>query len=91
MIKRIESGIYAKGLGDGYLSFVTNYAHKLELTGVVFAQNDGSIKVIAEGEEERLEKLSKKLERGGFFSSMENFYIKWEEPKEEFKSFATIY
>ena len=91
MVKRIESGLYAKGIGEGYLSWIQNYAYELGLTGIVFTRNDGSIRVIAEGEEDKLEKLSKKLERGGFLSSVENFYINWGDAKEEFKSFAAIY
>ena len=88
MIKRIESGIAGKGLGSDYLSSIKELAIRLGLTGVVFTKNDGSIKVIAEGEDADLIKLSKRLERNFFFSPIENFYAIWHESTGEFKDFS---
>ena len=89
MLKRIISGISARALGFGYLSWVKDLAVKLKLKGEVFTKDDGSMEIIAEGEEENLEKLTKKLEKKeNSLSRVENFYIKWEEPKEEFEDFS---
>ncbi|MCX6751901.1 MAG: acylphosphatase [Candidatus Nomurabacteria bacterium] len=90
MIKRIESGIAGKGLGYDYLSNIKGLATKLELRGVVFTKNDGSIKVVAEGENENLIKFTKKLERNFFFSPIENFYAIWHDSTGEFKDFSII-
>lgn len=87
-MKRIESGIAGKGLGFDYLSNIKELAIRLGLKGVVFTKNDGSIKVIAEGEDMNLMKFSKKLERNFFFSPIENFYVIWHDSTKEFKDFS---
>ena len=87
MIKRIESGLASRGLSVDYLSDIKEKALKLGLVGIVFEKHDGSIKVIAEGEEENLKRLIRKLERGSFLSTTENFYVVWEDPTKEFSDF----
>lgn len=88
MIKRIESGIAGRGLGSDYLSNTKDLAIKLGLKGVVFTKDDGSIKVIAEGEDVNLMKFAKKLETNFFFSSIENFYVNWLDSTKEFNDFS---
>lgn len=90
MIKRIESGISGRALHWDYLSRVKNSAFHLGLKGVVFKRNDGSIKVIAEGEDQNLLKFTANLEKGGVFSSTENFYVKWHEPSRDLGEFYLI-
>ena len=88
MIKRIESGIAGKGLGSSYLSDIKELAMKLDLKGIVFTKDDGSIKVIAEGEDENLIKFAKRLEKNFLFSSIENFYVNWFDSTKEFQDFS---
>lgn len=90
MVKRIESGIAGKGLGFDYLSSIKAMAIDLGLKGTVFTKEDGSIKVIAEGEDINLTKFAKKLERNFFFSQIENFYVIWHDSTKEFKDFSII-
>ena len=90
MIKRIESGIAGKGLGFNYLSSIKDIANDLGLKGIVFTKEDGSIKVISEGEEINLQKFAKKLERNFFFTPIENFYVIWHDSTGEFKDFSII-
>lgn len=77
MLKHIESGIGGKSLNSDYLSIVTKLASNCGLQGSVFTKDDGSIKVVAEGEEENLVQFSKKLRKANVFSSVENFYVNW--------------
>jgi acylphosphatase len=77
MIKYIESGIGGKGLNKYYVSSINKLGSNFNLKCSVSTKNDGSIKVEAEGEEDNLIKFSKKLSKGSFYSSVENFYIKW--------------
>ena len=81
-----------KNLSYSYLLWIEKNAILLGLKGIAFFKNDGSIKVIAEGEERRLLFFIKKLRRGRFFlplfSPVENFSIKWCEPKNEFEDFS---
>ena len=92
MLKCIDSTMSGKNLSYSYLLWIEKNAILLGLKGIAFFKNDGSIKVIAEGEERRLLFFIKKLRRGRFFlplfSPVENFSIKWCEPKNEFEDFS---
>ncbi len=91
MTKSIESGISAKLMGTSKLSAIKDAAINLGIKGIAFIKEDGSIKVIAEGEEKNLEKFAKRIERIFFFSSIENFYILWKDFKGEFSDFSISY
>ncbi|KKQ85071.1 MAG: hypothetical protein UT09_C0051G0009 [Parcubacteria group bacterium GW2011_GWF2_38_8] len=67
MLRRIESGITARGLKFDYLLWVEKLAFRFGIKGIIFTKNDGSVKIIAEGEEKNLLELVKKIE-GGIFS-----------------------
>jgi len=54
----------------------------------VFTKDDGSIKVVAEGEDGDLTKFTKRLEKSFFFSSIENFYVNWHDSTKEFQDFS---
>lgn len=85
----MESGIAGKEFSFDYLSSVQEMAVGCGLVGVVFEKDDGSIKLIAEGEEEDLVEFAEKLEKLGFMHTVvENFYVKWDEPTGEFKDFS---
>lgn len=92
MQKCIDSVMCGKDLDYKYLLWIYRHAVRLGLKGITFFRNDGSIKVIAEGEEKNLHKFIKKLKRGRFlipvFHPMENFCVTWHEPKSEFNDFS---
>lgn len=90
MIKQIESGVSAKTLDNDYLFSIRDYALELGLVGVVFIKNDGSLKIIAEGAEEILEKFAKELRKGNYFP-VENFYLLWHESVGNYKDFSVVY
>jgi len=84
----MESGIVGRELGFDYLSTVEEMAVGLGLVGTIFEKSDGSIKIIAEGEEKDLLRLTEDLNKVGFNHRGENFYIKWKEPTGEFTDFS---
>jgi len=84
----MESGIAGKGLDFDSLSRIKDQAIKLRLVGTTFMKDDGSIKVIAEGNDSDLEEFAKTLKPSRFFSSIENFYIIWKEPSLKYKDFS---
>ena len=92
MQKCIESTISGINLDHEYLFWIRNNAVQLGLKGITFFKGDGSIKVIAEGEEQNLNKFLNKLRRGRHFFSIfypvENFSIILHEPKNEFEDFT---
>lgn len=90
MIKRIEAGLSEKSLDFDFLIGIKENAVRLGLVGKVFTKEDGSIKFIAEGEEEDLAEFAEKFEKGNFLHLVENFYVVWKEPLKEFDTFTII-
>ena len=92
MIKCIESTMSGKNLDYDYLLWINRQAVRLGLKGITFFKNDGSIRVIAEGEEVNLNRFVNKLQHGpyffSFFSPIEDLSITLHEPKNEFKDFS---
>ena len=90
MIMHIESGIAGKGLRSNSLRWIEDFARQLKIKVLVSARPDGSLLLKADGEEKDLKDFIKKLDRGSIFSSIENFYTKWQEPSEEERNFHIL-
>jgi acylphosphatase len=92
MQKCIEGLIEGRNLKYKDLLWIYRHAIRLGLKGLTFFKNDGSIKIIAEGEERNLLFFIRKLKRGRFlfpiFSLIENISITWHEPRNEFNDFS---
>jgi len=89
MLKKIECGIGGKEFGFDYLSEIKETADSLGLVGKIFEKDDGSIKLIAEGEEKNLMEFAEYLSKlGSFNHPIQNFYVKWEEPTGEYEDFS---
>jgi len=92
MQKCIEYSMWGRRLDYEYLVWIYNHAVRLGLKGTTFFNSDGSIKIVAEGEEKNLNKFVKKMKRGRsfffFLSPLENFSITWHEPRNEFSDFS---
>lgn len=90
MLKHIESGIGGRMLNTNSLFWLQKVATQLGIKGVVFTKRDGSIKLMADGEEKNLIEFAKKIETGGIFYETENFYVKWSEPRENSGDFYIL-
>ncbi len=90
MVKHIESGIAGRNLGFHYLRRIKDLALKFQIKGIVFTRPDGSIKVVAKGEEMDLMKFTNELEIESNSRNIENFYIKWCEPNKDLESFHVV-
>lgn len=92
MQKSIEITMWGKSLDYDYLAWIKDQAKRLGLKGITFFRNDGSIRVIAEGEENYLLFFIKKLKKGKYFISLfspiENFCAKWGNCNNEFIDFS---
>ena len=88
MMKRANIGIKGNVQMAGFRTFINNIADSLNVTG--FAENveDGSVKVICEGEEEGINKLINSIkEKTPSFASIEEMNVAYEEYKGEFTGF----
>lgn len=74
-----------------FRDFAQRKARFLKIRGTVKNLADGSVRVIAQGEKETLERYIELLHKGSMLSHIENISVSWREPQEEFIGFKIIY
>lgn len=74
-----------------YRDFATRSARGLGLAGEVWNEKDGSVRVIAEGEEEKLRELEQRLREGSLLSRVDSVESEWGEPRGVYKTFSIRY
>ena len=67
---------------------VKQKAEELGLTGWVKNEEDSSVRIVAEGEEENLQKLVEWARLGTEWARVEKVQVEWRETEEGFKSFV---
>jgi len=87
-MKRIHLIITGRVQGVWFRHNVNIVANKLGLTGFVRNLPDENVEVIAEGDENKLKELTEFCRIGPQGANVENVKIKYEEPKNEFKTFS---
>jgi acylphosphatase len=90
---KVRANIKVIGRVQGvyYRSTTREVAIELGLTGWVRNVPDGSVEIVVEGEKEKIEELIKWCRKGPPLAIVKNLEIKWEEYKNEFKSFEVRY
>ncbi len=92
MIKRIECSVSAERVGYNYLLWISKLAINLGIKGNACIRNDGSIGIIAEADDEVLASFIEKVKRGHpifhMFVTIDNFFVKWHEPKNDYTDFS---
>lgn len=91
MIKRVEIQVFGRVQGVFFRFQANTCAKELDLTGWVKNEEDGSVKIVAEGEKENLQKLIAWTKKGSLFARVDKIEVKWEEGKGEFEKFETKY
>ena len=66
-------------------------ARKLRLVGSVRNLLDGSVEVIAQGDDEALRKLLETLQSGSILSRVDAVESEWREPTATFDGFGIVY
>ena len=74
-----------------FRDFICRNARAKGITGTVRNNLDGSVSVYAEGEEDKLQKLSSLIHRGPLFARVDRVIEEWKEPSGEFDSFDILY
>lgn len=90
-MKRLHLIIHGKVQGVFFRDYVKKTADSLDLNGFVKNNPDGTVKVVAEGNEEKLKKLLEKCRQGSSSSKVEKIENSWEEASEDFDSFEIRY
>ncbi len=91
MTKQITCIISGRVQGVLFRDFTFRNAKKISLTGTVENLSDGAVKVVAQGEEDKLNIFLEKLKKGSLLSKVEDIKIEWSEGRGEFKDFKIVY
>jgi acylphosphatase len=87
-MKRLHLIVHGRVQGVFYRENTMNQARKIGgLTGYVKNLPDGTVEVIAEGEEKQLQLLIKECKKGSFQSYVQDVDIRYEVPTGEFDGF----
>ncbi len=91
MIKRIE--VYVEGVvqGVGFRYFTKKVAKELGVTGYVKNLPDGRVFVVAEGDENQLEKFISSIRRGPRLAIVKNIRVVEKPATGEFEDFVIAY
>ncbi len=74
-----------------YRDFVCRKARALKLTGEVQNLKDGTVRVIAEGTRQQLEKLLARLCHGSLLANVRNVMPVWKPATNEYSAFTINY
>lgn len=91
MKKRIECTITGKVQMVMYRDFTRRNARGLDITGTVQNKENGSVFVVAEGEEDKLHEFITRLHRGPFLARVRDVRVEWDEAQNQFNDFKIIY
>lgn len=91
MLKTIEVIITGRVQMVMFRDFAQRKAKTLGLFGTVENLEDGSVQVVAQGDEDKLDKFIELLRTGPVFAKVKNIDIRWGETEKEFEDFKIIY
>lgn len=91
MKKRVIIRVYGFVQGVNFRYYTMREAQNLGLSGWVKNEEDGSVTILAEGEEEDLKKLIEWAKRGPNWAEVEKIEVNWQEAKDEFERFEVRY
>lgn len=91
-LARIEAVVSGRVQMVMFRDFTARRAKKLGLSGTVENLSDGSVKVVARGREEKLEKLIEVLHKGPPLANVKDVSVTWKEVSSEpIEGFRALY
>jgi len=87
-VKRLHATITGHVQGVFFRDFVRTHAERLHLVGWVRNDADGSVEVVAEGEDTALQHLALLLEKGPSGAWVEEVQTEYSAPTSEFTDFT---
>jgi len=90
-MKRIHLIVHGKVQGVFYRDFVRKAAEKLGVKGFVRNLRNGTVEVVAEGEDDKLNTFIRECKRGSLLAFVKNAEIKEEPTTGEFEDFEIRY
>lgn len=86
MLKQVKLIFYGRVQGIGFRYIAQRFARKLNLQGYVKNLADGSVKLIAQGDEESINNLVLEIKKY-FLSEIEKVETIWQKPTSTFRDF----
>jgi acylphosphatase len=87
IMKRVHLRIFGRVQGVSFRYYVKKFAGALAIGGHIKNLDDGSVEVVAEGDESNIKKLIEFCRRGPEWAHVESMEVSEEAPTKEFKSF----
>lgn len=75
--KEIEASITGYVQGVNFRKFIKKHADELSIRGFVKNMSDGSVEVVAQGEEDNLKDFINLLKKGPYFAEVEEVDVSW--------------
>lgn len=91
MQKQVTLKIYGRVQGVFFRMHTQRKARTLGLGGWAKNEHDGSVTVVAQGDEDKLKKFVDWTYHGSEFAHVNDVKIEWSEPKENFTNFEIKY
>jgi acylphosphatase len=91
MEKRLTMKVSGKVQGVWFRASTREEALKLGLSGSVWNNPDGSVGIIAEGEEEQLQRFLAWCRRGPAMARVTDLDCDWQASRHEFEGFTIVY
>ena len=88
MNRRVEAVVFGYVQGVSFRYYTRREAERLQLTGWVANQYDGTVKVVAEGTNDSLQELASFLLRGSPMARVGHVKVKWLNATNEFFNFS---
>ena len=88
MIRRVEAIVFGYVQGVSFRYYPQREAERLQLTGWVANQYDGTVKVVAEGTQDSLQELASFLLRGSPAARVDHVKTDWLDSTNEFSNFT---
>lgn len=91
MDRAIHAFVRGRVQGVGFRDFVESHARRLKLRGFVQNVGDGSVEIVAEGEDLLLRQLIVRLREGPRMSRVEAVDVTWSETSGRFDGFGAAW
>ena len=89
--QQIDATVYGFVQGVSFRYYTQREAVRLGVVGWVANQANGTVRVVAQGTEDQLNRLLQFLHKGSPIARVEQVKVSWEEPTEKFTGFNVKY
>jgi acylphosphatase len=90
MIKEVLVTVYGNVQGVFFRQFALNKAKELGIVGYAKNLPEGTVEVVAQGEEEKLKEFMNSISAGPEEAQVESVDVLWGKPTEDFKTFEAF-